>query len=194
MSISNQSEKQPKNITPLWIISLFVSFSEALLVIAATKTFGESQVVLIKFSIAFPLIVAFAFFIMLWFKPWVFYSPNYFRNICDAQKYFEALKGTSIKIVKKTSDIQGEFEVVGDPDRMRLLFKVAGKSWERSTKAMKVGNGCIVQTSSKILTPDFSWNLAEALTYVPNVDIVEDANGKGLNLIQIDNQSKGKTA
>ena len=37
-----------------------------------------------------------------------------------------------------------------------MLFKAAGPGWKKSTKAMDVGNGCIVQMSSERLVADLA--------------------------------------
>lgn len=71
----------------------------------------------------------------------------------------------------KVSDIK----VTGDGDMFKLLCKASSKSegWMKSTKAMEIpGVGCIVQVTTQ------NWdNVAEALTFVPNVKIEKDVNG-----------------
>jgi hypothetical protein len=70
----------------------------------------------------------------------------------------------------------------GDGDIFKLISKVSSENekWMKSTKAMRAGNGCVVQVTTQQINPDGSHSLAEALTYVPNVRIVEnrDENGK----------------
>ena len=71
---------------------------------------------------------------------------------------------------KKVNDIQ----VVGNGDTFQLLCKASSKSqeWMKSCKAMQVPGGCVVQ----VTTQQYG-NVAEALTFVPNVTIVDDING-----------------
>lgn len=59
------------------------------------------------------------------------------------------------------------FDVVvcGNPDRWVLICKASSDSegWMRSTKAMNVIGGCLIQVSTHT-----SEGVAEALTFVPN--------------------------
>jgi hypothetical protein len=179
MSAQGTAQKQaPKKLTPLWVVSLFVSLTEVTLGIAATQTSGGTQHALVIFVLVFPILIAGAFFTFLWHRPWVFYSPSEYGNV-DVRGFVEAIKGVSGPIVQETKDVQGPVDIVGNPDRLKLLFKAAGKTWVRSTKAMEVGDGCVVQVSTKFLTPQGAWNLAEAVTYVPGAEIIEEAGGSG---------------
>jgi len=58
----------------------------------------------------------------------------------------------------------------GDGDLFKLISKASSKAegWMKSTKAMDVGNGCVVQ-----VTTQQGDNVAEALTFVPDVTILE---------------------
>lgn len=47
----------------------------------------------------------------------------------------------------------------------------------KSTKAMNVGHGCLVQVTTQQRNVDLTYAVAEALTYVPGVSIQEDING-----------------
>jgi len=78
------------------------------------------------------------------------------------------------------SDVSGAHENVGDltvfgnGDMFQLLCKASSKKegWMKSTKAMEIPNvGCVVQVTTQ--QGDY---IAEALTFVPLVKIVEDVN------------------
>jgi hypothetical protein len=81
---------------------------------------------------------------------------------------------------KKTlhnSDVDGasknvpDLKTFGDGDMFKLLSKASSESegWMKSTKAMEIeGVGCVVQ-----VTTQQGDNIAEALTFVPNVKIAE---------------------
>jgi hypothetical protein len=165
-----------KPLTPLWVISLFVSLTETTLGIAATKTGGGVQVALTAFVIAFPIFVACAFFAVLWTKAYVFYPPSEYAKV-DVQKFVEAFKGQS-GLITKTTDLVGPVQVFGQPDRFKLLFKASGPSWVRSTKAMEVPGGCLVQVSTSFINSDGE-NGAEALSFVPGAIIRKEAGGTG---------------
>ena len=66
----------------------------------------------------------------------------------------------------------------GDGDTFKLISKASSENegWMKSTKAMQIdGVGCVVQ-----VTTQQGNNIAEAVTFVPNVKIEEtkDAEGK----------------
>lgn len=82
------------------------------------------------------------------------------------------------------SDISGarqnvkDIQVVGNGDMFRLLCKASSQAegWMKSTKAMEVFGGCIVQVTTQQKNLDGSYSLVEALTFVPNVKIADDEN------------------
>lgn len=73
-----------------------------------------------------------------------------------------------------------DLKVVGDGDLWLLLSKAssAEQGWMKSTKAMEVdGIGCIVQVTTHQRNHDGTNSVAEALAFVPAVEIVNDTNG-----------------
>jgi hypothetical protein len=172
-----------RSLTPLWIISLFVSLTEAVLAAVVTQTTGSVQIALLWFVIIFPLLVATAFFAILWNRPWVFYAPSEYGGI-DPASFVETLaQAQQARVTTKTSDLPQDVKIIGNPDRFVLLFKAAGKTWRKSTKAMDVGTGCIIQVSTEQLSPDGSVSIAEAITFVPGAAIADDDVNNGKRLI-----------
>lgn len=89
-------------------------------------------------------------------------------------------KSLSVSNVKEAKEKVNDIKVVGDGDLFTVLSKASSESqgWMKSTKAMKVGTkGCIVQVTTQQRNPDGSYSVAEALTYVPGGNIVNDENG-----------------
>ena len=90
------------------------------------------------------------------------------------------------------SDVSGasknvsDLNVVGNGDSFKLLCKASSEKegWMKSTKAMDTGAGCLVQVTTQQKNRDGSYVIAEALTFVPGVKIVDDVNG-GRKLIPI---------
>ncbi len=82
------------------------------------------------------------------------------------------------------SDVSGakqnvkDIVVVGNGDMFQLLCKASSQAqgWMKSTKAMEVAGGCVVQVTTQQRNPDGSYAVAEALTFVPGVQIVNDQN------------------
>ena len=68
----------------------------------------------------------------------------------------------------------------GDGDTFKLISKASSvaEKWMKSTKAMEIeGVGCVVQ-----VTTQQGDNVAEALTFVPGVKIVEFSNQIGAGI------------
>lgn len=82
------------------------------------------------------------------------------------------------------SDVSGarqnvkDIRVVGNGDAFRLLFKACSQEegWMKSTKAMEIPGGCLVQVTTQQRNPDGSYAVAEALAWVPGVKITDDEN------------------
>jgi len=183
----NASTEHKRGIfTPLAIISALIAIVETAGMYAALKTEGYVQWAFILFFIGFAFFVGAWFFIVLFWRAWAFYSPSEYGKV-DVQKFIAAQMGYRFdRPTKKTSDLQGKIKVVGDPDQMVLLFKATGKGFIKSTKAMDVGCGCVIQTSTEMVSYDGSISVAEALVFVPNVMIVKNENGDGGRLEQKD--------
>lgn len=82
------------------------------------------------------------------------------------------------------SDVDGarknvqDLKVVGNGDLWQLLCKASSQEegWMKSTKAMEVADGCLVQVTTQQRNPDGSYVVAEALEFVPGVLICDDQN------------------
>lgn len=77
-------------------------------------------------------------------------------------------------------------------DLFVLLSKASSEreGWMKSTKAMEVTGGCVVQVTTQQRNSDGSYSFAEALTYVPfvKIEITGEKDGKptGRRLVAID--------
>lgn len=84
-------------------------------------------------------------------------------------------KTLTIINAEMAKDKINDIEIIGNGDLFQLLCKASSKSqhWMKSCKAMEIpGVGCIVQ-----VTTQQGNNVAEAVTFIPNVQIEEDVNG-----------------
>lgn len=72
-----------------------------------------------------------------------------------------------------------DVKAVGNGNLFALLSKASSEAqgWMKSSKAMEVPGGCVVQVTTQQRNPDGSYAVAEALTYVPGVKIADDVNG-----------------
>lgn len=73
-------ESTNRVINPLWIISMFFSFTEIILGYAVFNTTGGIQIALTIFVLSFPVLVALSFFLILWFRPEHLYAPKDYYN------------------------------------------------------------------------------------------------------------------
>lgn len=71
-----------------------------------------------------------------------------------------------------------DIQIVGNGDMFQLLCKTSSndEGWMKSTKAMQLFNGCLVQVTTQQMNPDGSYSVAEALSFVPDVKITDDEN------------------
>ena len=87
--------------------------------------------------------------------------------------------------VSGAHDNVSDLKVFGDGDTFKLICKAssAEEGWMKSTKAMEIeGVGCVVQ-----VTTQQGDNVAEAVTFVPNVRI-EEIDGDKKNGRRLVNQ------
>jgi hypothetical protein len=90
---------------------------------------------------------------------------------------------TSTADAERIAEAKGEqFRVFGDPDRFKLLFTAQGQHWKKSTKAMEVPGGCLVQVSTERQSAAGDWTAAEALQYVPGVALQAQPGDRGFAL------------
>ncbi|MGB0847797.1 MAG: hypothetical protein ACPGSM_13785 [Thiolinea sp.] len=80
------------------------------------------------------------------------------------------------KLVTKTSDLPDEVKTYGDPDQLKLLFKAQGKGWKKSTKALQLPGGCLIQVTTERQSTDGDWANAEAVEFIPNVKLEQTEN------------------
>jgi len=80
--------------------------------------------------------------------------------------------------VSGAHDNVSDLLVVGNGDMFRLLCKASSLSegWMKSTKALEVASGCLVQVTTQQRNPDGSYAVAEALAFIPGVRVVPDEN------------------
>jgi hypothetical protein len=91
------TDYKPKaGMSPLWVISLFLSLTEVVTGIAVVQAKGGVQTALTAFAIGFPTLVAGIFFTILWHRPYVFYPPSDFESGADVQKYVDAMQRRTV--------------------------------------------------------------------------------------------------
>lgn len=79
------------------------------------------------------------------------------------------------KLVTETADLGDEVKIHGNPDNLKLLFKAQGKGWKKSTKALELPNGCVVQVTTERQSATGDWASAEAVVFVPDVKVIEES-------------------
>ena len=76
-----------------------------------------------------------------------------------------------------------DITVFGNGDLFKLLSKASSEKegWMKSTKAMEIPEvGCVVQVTTQQRNPDGSYSVAEAVTFVPGVMLIEASHGRYL--------------
>ena len=88
----------------------------------------------------------------------------------------KSLSNTCVNGTKKNVK---DVVVFGNGDMFKLLCKASSESqgWMKSTKAMIIPHGVVIQVTTQQLNPDGSYSVAEALTsIVGNFKLVDDVN------------------
>lgn len=118
--------------------------------------------------------------LMIFHKPIVRFADAIRNRLYKAQSV--ALEGNHLGkvMIVCTEDVQSreeDLQKFGNPDQFRLMFKAQTKDWMKSTKAMNVPGGCLVQMSTDRKQKNGSWVSAETSTFLPNAHVAPDADG-----------------
>ncbi len=115
-----------------------------------------------------------------------FFEANYKAYDRGSEAKVKSLHNTDTNPDKSNVDDL----IIWGRERFKLIAKASSENegWMKSTKAMDVGTGCIVQVTTQQRNLDGSYAIAEALTYVPGVTIKttrgEDKKINGRTLVQ----------
>lgn len=93
-NILNPQDFFKRKVTPLKIIALFIILAETVSVGLVIKTSGLIQILLTCFVILYPILILIFFFIILWNKNYVFYTPNDFSKGVDVATFVESMSTT----------------------------------------------------------------------------------------------------
>lgn len=130
---------------------------------------------LASFSAYFPWIVL--LIIVLVFRPSLLGMIEAIRKrISSSEKFkisatpwFSMLTTNTSSARRRERSAGGDLKELGNPDQLKVLFKAQGSDWMKSTKALDVPGGCLVQMTTEHLGRDGSWAVSEALEFVPGV-------------------------
>jgi len=98
-------------------------------------------------------------------------------NLIELLKEAEEIADDAPKLITSTEEwmkTESSDEIYGDPNHFVVLFKVVSDNLKKSTKAMQLKNGCIIQVTTERRSPDGVWSVAEAVSFVPDSKIVKD--------------------
>lgn len=126
----------------------------------------------------------------------------------DNPKEAEVIAQTASRVMRISSENTRDFaaqveeqegkppEVLGNPDQFQTLFKVSSDRLMKSTKAMNIPNGCILQVTSREIDQNGQIDVAEAVTFVPDVNVRiendEEGNIVKAEFVKIDSPSRLK--
>lgn len=124
----------PRVLSPLWVISLFLGLSEAAVTIAVTQAHGWIQSLLSIFAVAFPTVVAAAFFLILWYDNKILYAPGEFAAGTTVTEYAEAMTRHAPRGLRVVQDalldkVSEELKALGTPEEQRAkILDAAGNA------------------------------------------------------------------
>jgi hypothetical protein len=95
-------------------------------------------------------------------------------------------KDLNISEVRQAQKNISDLKVYGDGDTFALLCKASSQEqgWMKSTKVCNLDNGCIVQVTTQQRNPDGSYAVAEALTFVPGVNMDKSTEPRRLRCFE----------
>lgn len=111
-----------------------------------------------------------------------------FRLVIDLNKEMRETameKTLDIDCIKTAKANISDIKVYGDGDTFGLLCKASSQEqgWMKSTKVMNLPEGALVQVSTQQRNPDGTYAVAEALQYVPGVNM--DRNSEPRRMVPI---------
>jgi hypothetical protein len=161
-------------MTPLWVISLFLSLTEVVLGITATQTTGAIQVALVAFVIAFPTAVAAGFFAILWSRPQVLYAPGDYGNV-NPTDFIAALRDgqppgqlfgriehtleASISSNQMAAEVLTQLKIPRNTETERRVETVLGGVVDRAVKEIRETSFVEVDPRPLVGTSSSPWQL-----------------------------------
>ncbi|MBF4391483.1 ArsR family transcriptional regulator, partial [Vibrio anguillarum] len=100
---------------PLTIIAIFSGVAECFATVALINLPQEMQAIFIYFVMFFPILIVVAFFIVLFFKPYVLYAPSDYKD--------EGMFLTTLKIREAVSEVINNENIEGG-DSKSLEFRL----------------------------------------------------------------------
>lgn len=104
---------------------------------------------------------------------WIESQSSEAKTISDRNMPIKTLGNTcASRATKNVKDIT----FWGDGDLFKLLSKASSNNegWMKSTKAMMAGTSVVLQVTTQQRNKDGSYAVAEAVTTIPNVKIIEE--------------------
>lgn len=121
------SKNRQTLFTPLGIVAAFLSLTETVLGFALTRVAGSVQVALTIFVIAFPLLIAAAFFYVLWNRAYVFYAPSEYGNV-NPSDFMSAMRDAPLVVTQVELAKSLEKNPFSDDARFSLIDSMAEDS------------------------------------------------------------------
>jgi hypothetical protein len=150
-------------LNPLWIISIFFSFTEIVLGLAVFNTQGGIQIALTTFVIAFPIFIATMFFIILWNRPKHLYAPTDYqsdKSFLDSFNPIETANNLIQQIEETVKNIFNSEKVIQELKGGRKTEDVLHETAETVVKKIIEDNFITIDITK------FNKNKEEVLTFV----------------------------
>lgn len=106
MNQNNTSSHSYKVVTPLSVIMAFIGLTEIMAGIALINTEGTTQLILAIYLLIFPMIIACAYFYILFNKPYVLYSPFEYKSADEIDRFINTLRNTTDDAINSYKEIE----------------------------------------------------------------------------------------
>lgn len=146
--------------TPLGIIAIFVGLAETVAGLAAIMTDGVIQYIFATFAVLYPILIAGAFFRILWSRAHVFYPPQAYGNSVDVSRFAEAMRSQTLSYQELQVLVRQTIEETLTSDKAQdvvLQVRESPSSAVQSTLARAAGelaSEAVVRLQQSVITVD----------------------------------------
>jgi hypothetical protein len=153
MSTNVPDKSKSATMSPLGMIALFLSLTQIVLGVAATQLSGVMQVALVIFVMAFPTLIAIAFFVILWCKPYVLYPPTEFRGGADVGSFVDAMQRRAVDETRVFGIVKHAISTTLS-QRDALMAASPSPELDKANLANKLSEQIIAEVEKATLTVD----------------------------------------
>ena len=145
----------PSWASPLGIIALFLTVTEAVTGLAVTQAKGEIQLALTIYVIVLPLLVLFLFGAILWSRPYVLYPPSEYTGGATIKDFVDAMQAKYSSVLARREADESQIQaIVKDAVKSSVMTEslAVGNEPSKATEATRLGDLVMARIDEQVLT------------------------------------------